>query len=239
MGGLFDGISIGLTGLNASQISLNTTENNIANANTPGYSRQTVNLEETFPALEIPGTRGRGVAIASITSSRNALLEKRLRSSSSLLNFYQTTSGWLNQVATLVNEPAGSGLDNSLNNFFDSFNALSTNPSSETARSNAAHSAETMAESFKQIDSHLSDMLNQSNSEISQKISKVNQLISFIAQIDGNISNAELGGIDRANSLRDKRGELLKQISDIVPVNTFETSYKSTGQSESKIQIVL
>ncbi|GMT43481.1 MAG: hypothetical protein IEMM0003_0300 [bacterium] len=75
MGGLFDGISIGLSGLNAAQASLNTTQNNIANANTPGYSRQTVDLEESFPALDIPGTRGRGVSIGAITSSRNTLLD--------------------------------------------------------------------------------------------------------------------------------------------------------------------
>ncbi len=237
MSGLFDGLSIGLSGLNASQTSLNTTENNIANANTPGYSTQAVNLAEAPSALDIPGTRGRGVAITSITSSRDDLLEKRLRNSSSLLTFYKTTSNWLSQVETLVNEPAGSGLDSSLNNFFSSFNDLSTDPSSETARSNAANNAKTLAESFKQIDSSLSDMLTQGDSELSQNIDKANQLISSIAHIDGNISNAELGGIDRANSLRDKRGELVKQLSDIVPINTYETGYKSTGQAEFALQI--
>ncbi len=237
MSGLFDGLSIGLSGLNASQTSLNTTENNIANANTPGYSTQAVNLAEAPSALDIPGTRGRGVAITSITSSRDDLLEKRLRNSSSLLTFYKTTSNWLSQVETLVNEPAGSGLDSSLNNFFSSFNDLSTDPSSETARSNVANNAKTLAESFKQIDSSLSDMLTQGDSELSQNIDKANQLISSIAHIDGNISNAELGGIDRANSLRDKRGELVKQLSDIVPISTYETGYKSTGQAEFALQI--
>ncbi len=236
MGGLFDGISIGLSGLNAAQASLNTTQNNIANANTPGYSRQTVDLEESFPALDIPGTRGRGVSIGAVTSSRNVLIERRLRTSGALSSYYKSASDLLNRIETLFNEPAGTGLSSSLNGFFNSWQALSTNPSSASARSNVARSAQTLSTGFKQIDDQLSDMLKQTDDEVSQNSDKANLLIKNIAFVNGEIANAELGGIDRANGLRDRRGEMLKQLSEILPIETFETSYKSSGQSELSVQ---
>ncbi len=237
MGGLFDGLSIGLSGLNAAQTALNTTQNNIANANTPGYSRQTVDLTEAFPALDVPGTRGRGVSISAIRSSRNDLLEKRLRASDSLTSYYKSASELLARVETLFNEPAGTGLSDALNSFFGAWQTLSTNPSSAASRQNVIRAANRLSIEFKQIDGNLSDMQKQNDEELSQNIDKANLLIKNIANVNDEIAHAELGGIDNANGLRDRRNELIKQLSEIVPIQTFETSYGSVGQSEFSVQI--
>ena len=129
MGTLLSSLNIALQSMQAEQEALSTTTNNIANVNTPGYTRQTVSLEETPPVQYGGMLFGNGVAVGQITSQRDNLLQTRLDQETQQQAKYNSYLGTMQQVQTLFNETTGNGLQGSITAFFNSLQQLSTSPS--------------------------------------------------------------------------------------------------------------
>src|SRR5487761_2616927 len=108
-----------LQSMQAEQEALSTTTNNIANVNTPGYTRQTVSLEEAPPVQYGGLLLGNGVVVGQITSQRDALLQTRFDQETQQQSKYDSYLGTMQQVQTLFNETAGNGLQGSLTAFFN------------------------------------------------------------------------------------------------------------------------
>ena len=151
MGTLTASLNIALQSMEANQEALSTTTNNIANANTPGYTDQTVAFTEA-PPLEYGGLNfGNGVSVAQISSQRDSLLQTRLDQENQQQASYNSYLGTMNQVQSLFNETTGNGLQSSLTAFFNSLQQLSTSPADVTLRQGVLTAAQNLAQNLGSI----------------------------------------------------------------------------------------
>jgi len=202
----------------ADQAALDTTSNNIANANTPGYSRQTVNFEET-PPVEYGGQLfGTGVEIGQITSQRNNVLQMSLDQATQQQSKYDSYLTSMQQVQTLFNETSGTGLQSSITAFFNSLQQLSTDPSNTSLRQAVLAAAQNMAQDFNSTSSSLTSLQQNVDQSVPQAVSQINSLTSQIAQLNSEVSAAESTG-QNAGSLVDQRNQLISQVSGLIDVS--------------------
>jgi flagellar hook-associated protein 1 len=221
MGTLSSALNIAVEAMQAEQGALDTTSNNIANANTPGYSRQTVNFVEV-PPVEYGGQLyGTGVQIGQITSQRNSILQIRFDQETQQqgsLNSFLTS---MQQVQTMFNETSGTGLESSITAFFNSLQQLSTDPSNTNLRQAVLTSAENMAQNFNGISSNLTSLQQSLNLSVTQSVNQINSLTSQVAQLNDEISAAVTTG-QNAGSLVDQRDQLVNQLSGLVDVSEID-----------------
>jgi flagellar hook-associated protein 1 FlgK len=218
VGTLSSALNIAVGAMLADQAALDTTSNNIANANTPGYSRQTVNFEET-PPVEYGGQLfGTGVEIGQITSQRNNVLQMSLDQATQQQSKYDSYLTSMQQVQTLFNETSGTGLQSSITAFFNSLQQLSTDPSNTSLRQAVLSAAQNMAQDFNSTSSSLTSLQQNVDQSVPQAVSQVNSLASQIAQLNSEVSAAESTG-QNAGSLVDQRNQLISQVSGIIDVS--------------------
>src|SRR5579872_4960532 len=160
------------------QAALSTTSNNIANANTPGYSRQTVDLAELAPVSYGGLLVGDGVQIQKIVSQQNSLLQTQFDQETQQQGKYNAFLTSMQQVQTLFNETSGTGLQSSLSNFFNSIQQLSNNPSSTSLRAGVIASAKTLAQNFNTSASNLISIQRNADVSVSQTVNQINSLTS-------------------------------------------------------------
>ncbi|MGH9685669.1 MAG: flagellar hook-associated protein FlgK [Candidatus Acidiferrales bacterium] len=201
------------------QGAMNVVSNNIANVNTPGYTREVANLVETPPANYGGLEFGTGVDLQSVQSVRDNVLQLRLNQETHNQGKFDTLSTGLNQIQTLFNEPAGSGLQSLISQFFNSFQQLSADPTNSGLRQNAISAAQGMAAGFNQTASALVTQQQDADQSVVQTTQQINQLTSQIAQLNGQIS-ATSGGGQNANTFVDQRGQLINQLSQLVDVQS-------------------
>ena len=218
MGTLSSALNVAVGAMLADQAALDTTSNNIANANTPGYSRQTVNFEET-PPVEYGGQLfGTGVEIGQITSQRNNVLQMSLDQATQQQSKYDSYLTSMQQVQTLFNETSGTGLQSSITAFFNSLQQLSTDPSNTSLRQAVLSAAQNMAQDFNGASSSLASLQQNVDQSVPQAVSQINSLTSQIAQLNSEVSAAESTG-QNAGSLVDQRNQLISQVSGLIDVS--------------------
>jgi flagellar hook-associated protein 1 len=218
MPGLFAGLEIGKRAMMAQQLAMNTATHNIANSTTPGYSRQRVSLVATSP-LETPqGSVGTGVLAESVRQIRDLFLTEQYRNENSNYSSWSSAHKALSQIESILNEPGDKGLAQLLTDFWNSWENLATNP---TARSTVIEKAKVLVNAFKQQATQLNDLRSSIDTDIKNRVQEINLLGEQIAQINRQITGAELAG-DKANDLRDKRDILLDQLSNLSQVRTIE-----------------
>jgi flagellar hook-associated protein 1 FlgK len=221
MGTLSSALNIATQAMQADEAALDTTSNNIANANTPGYSRQTVNFVEA-PPVEYGGQLfGTGVQIGQITSQRNSVLQIRLDQETQQQGQYNSYLASMQQVQTLFNETSGTGLESSITAFFNSLQQLSTDPSNTNLRQSVLSAAQDMAQNFNGISSNLTTLQQSADLSVTQSVGQINSLTGQIAQLNSEISAAETTQ-QNAGSLVDQRDQLVNQLSGIVGVSEID-----------------
>jgi len=218
------GLQTALSGLEAAQAAIDTTGQNIANASTPGYSRQRVNLTErsqlTIPALSSvtgDGSQfGTGVDITSITRIRDQFLDSQYRAQNSTENGENTTSTILSQVQAGLNEPSADGLSGALNQFFSDWNTLASNPSDQGAQQAVMGDGAAVADQLGTLSGQLSTLESQVTDQYNTLTDPTNGAVANdaneIAQLNGQIAQAQAAGID-ANGLEDQRDNVIDDLS--------------------------
>ncbi len=177
---LANAMQIAVQSLSVQQEALNATTNNIANANTPGYTRERVNLTENPPIMENGIAFGAGVSLQSITSVRDGIIELRILDETQQQSSAQTQVQILQQVEGLFsNESSGIGAD--LQTFFNSLSGLSTDPANSALRQTVITNAGNLIRDFNQTSTKLDDIKSSLESSISQSVSEINQLAGQIA----------------------------------------------------------
>jgi flagellar hook-associated protein 1 FlgK len=184
--GLF---SIGSSALTAAYAALQTTGNNIANANTPGYSRQIVDFSAQVETNLSGNYIGEGVAVASIHRAYDELLTRQVESAQAAASQTGTRATLLNQVSNLFASTT-SGLGAAVNQFFAQMQTLTQQPSSLAVRQTALSSAQQMAASFNDAYARLQQMQQSANQQIGQEISTVNSTSAQIARLNDQIALA-------------------------------------------------
>src|SRR5262249_33475124 len=215
MGTLISSLHIALQSMQAEQEAISTTTNNIANVNTPGYTRETVSLEES-PSVQYGGLMfGTGVSVGQIASQRNTLLETRLNQETQQQSKYDSYLGTMNQVQTMFNETAGNGLQGSITDFFNSLQQLSTSPSDLSLRQGVLTAAQNLARSFNTTANNLAQLQQNDDQTVTQTINQINNITTQIANLNTQISAATANG-QNANTLTDQRDQLVTQLSGLI-----------------------
>lgn len=222
MSGIMGLLDIAKRALAASQVGMEVVSNNIANVNTPGYSRQIVNYE-TSPALNMPyGPLGYGVQVAGIGMAFDPFVAARLAENTSQEADYESQKAYLDQVASLFNETLDGGISQLLSGFWDAVQDLSDNPSGSGERQTLLGQAQTLADAFNFRADQLVQLRNDITQQIGPTIEEINTHAARIAELNGEILAIETPE-HQANNLRDERQMELNELSALVGVRYYTT----------------
>ncbi len=221
--GVSDILQIGVTALFAQKTALSVTGENIANVNTPGYSKQTVNLEPGRTNLVNGFPVGSGVQVASISRVYDDFLQQQLVSANSSNGGYNTQQTALQRVQQLFNEFSTGGLGTDLNSFFNAWQDLANNPSGQAERQAVLAQAQTVVSDFHQMNSSLTLVQSDANQSLQGETSDINDKLKQIAGLNDQISQLEFQG-GTANEMRDSRDQLLQELAGKVAITSRENS---------------
>jgi len=226
MGSLSASLNIALQSMLAEQGAIETTSNNIANANTPGYSLQRPDLEET-PPVSIGGKSfGTGVQLSQVTSLRDAVLDLRVNQETQQQSQLNSFISGGQQIQVLFNEAAGTGLQSPLTAFFNTLSELATNPSDLTTRQNVITAAQNFASSLNQASANLATLQRNTDLGVQQSVSQINSLISQIAQVNQQVVAASTTG-GNAGPFEDQRQQLILKLSNYIGVSEVDAGNNS------------
>lgn len=213
----FHGLEIGKRGLVAQQTALATTGQNIANANTTGYTRQRAEMQAT-KAISSQGMQlGTGVEVNKIVRLRDDYLDVQMRGENKNLGYAEAKSDTLSKIEDILNEPSDNGLANTLDEFWKGWQELSKNPDSAAARSVVRQDGVAVAETFNYIADSLDQMQADLKNVINTKTDEVNSLATQIGSLNDQISRLVPNNY-QPNDLYDQRDVLIDQLSKIVDV---------------------
>jgi len=231
-------LGIARRALFAQQSVMNTAGNNIANVNTEGYSRQRVTLSQMQSSPTSVGFLGSGVTVESVERIRSALVDQQLLGERPSLEQYQFKSDALRFVEDIFNEPSDFGISRNVEDFFNAFQDLASDPESTSARTVVRQRAISLASGFNRIHRQLSNYQEQFNRELTSTVDEVNRLTSEIAKMNERIVNAEVGG-QQAPGMRDQRDMLVGQLSKLVDVKTLENKFGAITVSVASRTLVV
>jgi len=220
-------MSIGVRAMFANYSSMQTTGHNIANAQTPGYSRQTVQLQTSGGQSTGAGFFGKGVDVVTVQRANDAFLTSQAQVASSMAAMDSARASNLEQLETVF-PPGDNGMGAAVGNFMNSFVDLASNPSDSSARQVILSDAAELADRFSTAGEQLDRLQSGVTSDLRNSVAQVNQMASQVATLNGNI--AALQGTGNApNDLLDQRDQLVKQIGDLVKVSTINASDGTVG----------
>ena len=229
----FFGLNIAYTGLLASNAALNTTANNIANADTEGYSRQQVKQQAANPlrVFQTYGCAGAGVETIAIERVRDEFYDGRYWDNNAKVGEYGQKQYYMTQIENYFDD---NGKNAGFKTVFDQLmttglQELMKNPNDATAKSQFVGYAGALAEYFNGLAANLQKLQKDVNQEIKLKIDEINSLAGEIANLNKQINTIELTGV-KANELRDRRTLLLDQLSEVVDVETKEIPITDPNQ---------
>lgn len=213
----FSAFEIGRRALNANQFGISLTGQNIANINTPGYSRRRAQLAETT-TIDVNGKQfGTGVSVVGIQSFRNNLIQSRIQTEKGVAGKLTAYRDSLAPVEVALNSSESGGLQNSISSFFGAFRDLDANPNSLSLRAVATQRGTNLASAFQSTRSKLDAIRTDVDGQLRSSVDQVNTLSEHIAKLNSDIRTAESSGGD-ASALRDQRGELINDISELAGV---------------------
>lgn len=217
-----------MSGLNAAQKGLQVTSHNLSNIHTQGYTRQNL-LQSESPYLTVGNKGGYlmqvglGVSTDEIRQIRDSLIDKRLRTETSVLNYYQTLNTTINDIQTVFDEPYGDTLSDMLNTFWAQTNKLSNNPTGVEERLSFISTAQTLAEKLNSVSKTLEDCQDNVNEQVITSVERINTIITKISEYNELITTAECNG-DKANDYRDQRNLLLDELAQYGDVSYSENN---------------
>jgi flagellar hook-associated protein 1 len=213
----FSALSIGLSGLEAQQAAENTVGQNVANASTPGYDEETVELG-AVPSTQTIGfyTNGNGpgdgVAVEGVERLTNSYLQSQSYTEQGNQGVLTAQQSGLQAVQQNFPEPSGNGISSQLTQYWQDWSTLANNPSDSSAQATVVQDGSALASSLNETSSALSSLSQQTVQSITSTLSQVNQEASQIASLNQSISqgNASSSSVDE---LEDQRDQLVSQLS--------------------------
>jgi flagellar hook-associated protein 1 len=223
MSGLFGSLSIALSALSVSQQEMATTSNNVANANTPGYSREVSDIAASQPITDGSISLGTGVVLDKIESLRDSILQIEIGQSTQQNSALNASLTQLQQIQTqFASSTSGIGAD--ISNFFESLQQLAPDPTNLNLRQSVLDAANTLATDFNNTAATLQTQSSNIDQTVVGTVTQVNSLTSQIASIDQQISDVQ-GATDGSGSgtLIDTRNNLIQQLSALIDVQVIPT----------------
>ncbi|MDR2725484.1 MAG: flagellar hook-associated protein FlgK [Candidatus Adiutrix sp.] len=222
--GVSSSLYVALTGLNLSQAALEVVSNNIANVNTPGYSRQRINLENLATWRHGRwGAMGTGVSAQNITRYHDQFLTRSLITKNFELGSAAARKDGLDTLEVYFNESDGNGINAALNSFFASWESLADAAELDPTRAELVHLVDTLAKQVAQRRSDLDGLRQDLNGRVAEAADNINLIIGAIAKLNHQIMVLEdPARRQEANSLRDSRDALMFQLGEIIDYDFWE-----------------
>ncbi len=215
-----DLLNVSVSGLLTAGRALATVSHNVANVDTPGYSRQVVTSATRPASATGVGYLGSGVEVTEIRRNYDDLVTRDLRNVTSSHSQVDTLSGLSDEVDNLLAD-SSTGLSPALEDFFSSVSDVADNPTATASRQTLLGASETLARRMNTQGQRLNDIDHRVNSELRSQVSQVNDLAEHIATLNTAITDARgMVGGGEPNDLLDQRDEVLRQLAEKVPVRT-------------------
>ncbi len=215
------GLQTGLRALLAARYRLDTIGHNLANATTPGYSRQGVSVSAASPFLTRGLLIGGGVQADGVQRTVDELLGKRILGQIGIGGGLEARLGLASEIESLFGEPGESGLGGRLDAFHAALSSLSASPSDSILRGAAVQASDALAERFRDLAGNLRRVGVDVRAEAAARVDEVNGIAARIAELNVRIAESETSGVT-ANDLRDERDRQLSELAGLVDVQTVE-----------------
>lgn len=213
-------LSISLSGLSAAQAGIRTTQNNIANVNTAGYHRQTVNFANNSTYYAGLGGYGTGVKVDGVASVYDRFLENEVLLSQGQLSRHEAYASYAGQVDGLLGD-AYTGLSASLSGFFAAANEVANDPTAVAARQMLLSAGTALSMRVNGMDATLENMQTSLDGQMASIAGQVSNLAQKVADLNRQIAVAEGSSGQTANDLRDLRDQAVGEINKLVNVTPF------------------
>jgi flagellar hook-associated protein 1 FlgK len=215
-----DLFQISLSALQSFQTAISVTSNNIANANTPGYVRESVDLSNDVPSGPDQTAIGNGVAVSGVTRAFSQLAETQLNTSQSSLSSLTAQQTYTNQIDNIVGTTAG-GISTALTNYYNAWSTVANNPSSTAARQALLDQSQSLAQAFQSTSGQLQNLNTQINAGITADVSQINSDATSISALNAQIAiGTANGGGNAPNDLIDQRDAVISNLSKLVGIST-------------------
>lgn len=224
MASTFAGLSITKRGLNAAQIGLSTTSNNMANIDTTGYSQQVLTQVSIGPAAVYSSNLvGSGVDVTSVDRVRSSELDQKYWGENSSASKVDATSSYLEQIEDIFGSTDTSNITTTLNTFYEALSTLSSASTDDVSsdRKTVLEDAENLCNTLNETSDELTQLRSDVNTDVYTAVSQINSYASQIASLNSQISAANANGAS-ANDLEDSRDLLVDKLSSVVGVSVTE-----------------
>lgn len=222
MGGLNLALFTGAQALDAAQSALQTASNNIANANTPGYTREVAELSANSESLTGGVVLGGGVTVDSIQSVRDQLLDLQIQQQTALKSQADAQSSSLQAIQPLFST-TGEDIASTLSAFSSSLLQLSANPTNSAVQQSVLDAGQNLAQSFNSVASRLQEARSSADQQVTQTVARINSLTSQIAQLNAQLRQP---GVTQENggTIQDQRDQLVQQLSTFTGITITQSS---------------
>jgi flagellar hook-associated protein 1 FlgK len=217
MSDLLNSLSMAARALEAQRFALDVTGQNIANVNTPGYSKRVIDFAEVPP--ESNRSAGRGVDVVGVRAVRDQLIERRLRQELPAERREAAVADALSVVEVALGKP-GESLDAAMNRYFDAFSTLSQSPSSSVARQEVLLQGESVAAAFRDMSGRIALSQRETDGQVRALTADVTDLAAQIAKINESIQKIADPGSKL--HMQDQQGELVRRLSAIIDVDALQ-----------------
>lgn len=225
-------MSIGKSALNASQAWISVTGNNIANADTEGYSRQYVDQRDSYSMTTKPGAQGMGVNAQQVLRYYDAFLERSYVRQSTVSSRWNEQDTIMTTLEGLFNESNRSGVNSSMGLFFEAWKDLALYPDSTAHREALLSYADSMRDMFSSTVDSIKQLQSEMDTSIDEAVSRVNEIAEAIAKLNKQITANTVDGISNPNNLYDERDRLVRELAGLVDVETIDN-----GKGNFQVQL--
>ncbi|AJC85916.1 flagellar hook-associated protein FlgK [Campylobacter sp. RM16704] len=214
--GIFDSLYTGVGGIKAAEIQINTTGNNISNANAVFYTRQRA-VQGTGMSIDRGGLHlGTGTQINTIKRLHDEHSYYKLKNATTQQQYTDYLGKILQEASQRFPDMQGTGILQDYKNYYDAWNNFASNPSDGASKIDLVESANTLTQNIQKTLQALDQMQQTVNEQIRQSVDEINNIGQEIANINKQLENEEVLPTDNANQLRDRRDELELRLSKLV-----------------------
>ena len=214
---LSQALSIAMSGLRANQLGLSLTSSNVANSDTPGYIRKTVNQIQTSS-----GSIGAGVSVTGVNRELDLYLQQQIRTEQSGASYADLRSSILSSLQSIYGTPGGTGtLETAFNNLVTAVQGLSTSSDSQSARIGVLNAAQSLTQQLNSMSAGVQSLRSQAESGLNSAVNTANtamqQIVNLNTQLQsGNTSDAA------AAALKDQRDQYVDQLSQLMDIRVID-----------------
>ena len=235
MGGILSSLNNSATGLNAHQLMVDVTGNNIANASDEFYSRQRVLVSPEKPLYFQKYNLGRGVDIETIQRVHDEFTFSRYRKAATDNQFYESEFNVLREASAFFPEVDGVGIYNDIEQYFNAWKDVEKNASDPAQKQVLAQNTQTLITNIKDAKKRLFDLQLKTSDELKVTVEEINSIAKQIAEINKKLGEMEEEReLKQANELRDRRDELEFNLSKLINNSVFKDKLKSNSKLNPK-----